>query len=746
MTRWLLFALFLFSVDGVCATSSAAVLDEGTAWRSIVSLPADEERDDLRPLDRFVLGWQLGDSTAVEASLEDEGWSRHLREWSRARWERHRGRAEAAMEAYAQARGYWPATREESATVLALFDRERLSLALALGDTAAIRAIVDEPLRDHEDAAWRAGEAEWALRRGQAERAVEIFERAWSDAEEIERRHPVFLGRALAHLAVADTVAAAEAWIDAVEMLRRPERLRRAAAVWDSVPALRGPIGDSERRDAILGWLVRLFRRDDALDLARDWIVVAESEERADLFAFVAEQFYRLRRHEELDAWLQQTWPAGLDAEQKAELEAYPWGVRRRGGHDVEIAEGFDAVARRYAGTDRAAEALWESAWMWELSERVDVAVSRYEEYVRVRPTGPFASAAALRAIFLRWRENDLTAAADAYARLGDRLRDGLDEAAGLWLAAHSINALGEGDRAGALEKTLHEEHPASPMWRPELPYHAPDREIEGRLRDLVEIQTRAWETVGEVVGTGPLGEGLPDELRVVDRLAELGLTTEAEIRLQAWANERRADTAAMARVCHLAWRRGLPEMQGRYGWILERRLRDEGDGARAAGLIAAMPTPFARTVLELAAKLDVPAELVWALMRRESFYDADVVSIAGAYGLLQLIPRTAERMATRVGMDGIDVRELFVPRTNLLLGITYLSGLFEEAAGDRIRALASYNAGERNGLRWQERRRPGEDGPLGILVISYSETRAYVYHVLRHWNRYVDAYGPSGS
>ena len=150
---------------------------------------------------------------------------------------------------------------------------------------------------------------------------------------------------------------------------------------------------------------------------------------------------------------------------------------------------------------------------------------------------------------------------------------------------------------------------------------------------------------------------------------------------------------------------------------------------------------PFALDVLEHATEAGVDPALVWALIRRESFYDADVISIAGAHGLMQLIERTGHSVATQRGRPGAGSLRSLGSAAHLELGIHYLSGLLERADGDRVRALASYNAGESNGLRWQERRDPrwGEVG--GILVVSYSETRAYVYHVTRHWNRYRSLY-----
>ncbi len=721
----------LFLGIALCLIAGAAQASE---WRALISLP--EDGVDLRPLDRFVIGWQLHDRETLAASLEDPGWSSHLRAWGRARLARRRGDPEGAARAYATARSAWPATREEPALVQALFDRERLQLALEQGDVDEAEAIRSEPLRPHDDAVWDALGAWTRWIGGDTEGAVEAFADAWARADDLERRQPVFLRRALVLLDAGRSDDAGRAWAAAVDRIRRPERHRVALRLWDETPGLATTIRRAEDRREVLEWLVRSFRRDEALELARVGIETeVEATERAWLFVFVAEQYYRLRRHDELASWLDRDWPRRLDDEQRAELEAYPLGVRRRSGHSVGLAAGFDAVALRYPDTDRAVEALWESAWMWELSGEAETAIARYEEIHRRRPDGPYGSAAALRALWLRTQERDAVGARRLFGRVREDLEDGLDAAAALRLAAAA-----DAERATTLREDLERDHPFSPLWRDP----GPARDVDGDLdphasaRALHARQSQAFDRLARYVG---LAATTSAELAVIERIAELGLMVEAETRLAAWARERRGDTAAVAEAVRLAWRWGLPEVQGRYGWILERRLRDDGPELARAAIVAAMPTPYAVDVLRRAAEAGVDPALVWGLVRRESFYDADVVSIAGAHGLMQLIESTARNTAEQVGIAPPEPEDLLTPSTNLQLGIAHLDHLLDRSEGDRVRALAAYNAGDGNGRRWQERRVPGYDETLGILVISYSETRDYVYHVMRHWLRYADVY-----
>ena len=210
---------------------------------------------------------------------------------------------------------------------------------------------------------------------------------------------------------------------------------------------------------------------------------------------------------------------------------------------------------------------------------------------------------------------------------------------------------------------------------------------------------------------------------------------------MHAWARANRGSDAARLRAVAVSLAFGLPELQGRHGWYLDRRLQGRSPELDLALRAASLPTPFAGEVLRIAESLQLPPALIWALMRRESFFDPDVVSLAGAYGLMQLLPTTASRVASGLEMEDPSPSSLFIPSTNVTLGSTYLAGLRDEAQGNWIRALASYNAGEANGERWEARVREGAPAALGILLISYTETRSYVYNVLRVAHLYEDVW-----
>lgn len=134
------------------------------------------------------------------------------------------------------------------------------------------------------------------------------------------------------------------------------------------------------------------------------------------------------------------------------------------------------------------------------------------------------------------------------------------------------------------------------------------------------------------------------------------------------------------------------------------------------------------------AEKLD-PA-LVAALVRRESQFDRDVVSGAGATGLMQVMPATGSEVARRAGITEFSTGQLVVPEVNLILGTRYLRELLERRAGAVVPALMSYNAGPHRYTAW--RRFPEFSASTELMIdrIPFTETRRYVKAILAY--RYI--------
>ncbi len=130
---------------------------------------------------------------------------------------------------------------------------------------------------------------------------------------------------------------------------------------------------------------------------------------------------------------------------------------------------------------------------------------------------------------------------------------------------------------------------------------------------------------------------------------------------------------------------------------------------------------------------------LVLAIIRVESNFKKDSVSLSQAKGLMQLMDSTADELATKLNMN--EDYDIFNAETNIELGTTYMSNLLTYYNNNLYLALAAYNAGIGNVNKWIEKGTIKKDGS-DIENIPFKETRNYVRKVLRDYRIYSRLYG----
>ncbi|MBN2208750.1 MAG: transglycosylase SLT domain-containing protein [Candidatus Coatesbacteria bacterium] len=151
----------------------------------------------------------------------------------------------------------------------------------------------------------------------------------------------------------------------------------------------------------------------------------------------------------------------------------------------------------------------------------------------------------------------------------------------------------------------------------------------------------------------------------------------------------------------------------------------------------ALYPKGFSSYVEEYCGIHHVDPAIVYALIREESRFQASSLSSAGARGVMQLIVPTALQVAKLLGLADMPLQELYEPKTNIALGIKYLSQLLSRFDGRTVFALASYNGGPNNVERWLNTC-PGEVDDEGFInAITFSETRRYAQKVLASYRIY---------
>lgn len=155
-----------------------------------------------------------------------------------------------------------------------------------------------------------------------------------------------------------------------------------------------------------------------------------------------------------------------------------------------------------------------------------------------------------------------------------------------------------------------------------------------------------------------------------------------------------------------------------------------------------AYPMPYAGIIADETSKnLKIDPSLAHALIKQESRYQKDIVSKAGAIGLMQLMPYTARAIASSLQIRPPRASDLMDPEINIKLGIYYMEDVFKAFDNNMIHAIASYNAGPAAVQGWKKRF-ASEDPDEFIENIPYNETKNYVKRILNNFWVYKELYG----
>jgi len=181
--------------------------------------------------------------------------------------------------------------------------------------------------------------------------------------------------------------------------------------------------------------------------------------------------------------------------------------------------------------------------------------------------------------------------------------------------------------------------------------------------------------------------------------------------------------------VAMLAVRQAFPQLEAR------RISEIPNDAWRAA-----FPLPYEVNLRSAASHNQLDPMLVAGLIRQESAFESKAMSHAGAIGLMQVMPKTALKVARQLKVRYARTR-LTDPGYNLQLGSRYLANLIQ-TFGTPEAALAAYNAGEDRVTDWTMGQNYLETAEF-VESIPFTETREYVQIVIRNAQVYRQVYGP---
>ncbi|MCS7324331.1 MAG: transglycosylase SLT domain-containing protein [Thermoflexales bacterium] len=152
-------------------------------------------------------------------------------------------------------------------------------------------------------------------------------------------------------------------------------------------------------------------------------------------------------------------------------------------------------------------------------------------------------------------------------------------------------------------------------------------------------------------------------------------------------------------------------------------------------------PTYYADLVVREANARALDPLLVFALIRQESLFEPFALSSAAASGLMQVIPSTGREIHSELSWPpDYTTADLQKPFVSIRFGTHYLAKQRDFFGGDLYAALAAYNGGPGNSLRW--RAASAGDPDLFFLNITFDETRLYIRTVSANYAMYHALYG----
>jgi soluble lytic murein transglycosylase len=358
----------------------------------------------------------------------------------------------------------------------------------------------------------------------------------------------------------------------------------------------------------------------------------------------------------------------------------------------------YSRVAANFPDANDADAAQWRVAWVAHLARTADAA-ALLEAHLRRYPTSTFTPDA------LYWLGREAERAGDSplargyYVKLQMRYPRNYFQQ----LAQARMQSLGGGPRTDApVLALIPQPPPVKPMGDSVPPSVAAQKARADALRSIAMDASAELELRAAYAATGE-PRFLLDAAQEADNAGQYGAAIVAVRQICPQIEARRADELPSE-----VWR-------------------------------AAYPLPFAPELMRNATRAGIDPMLVAGLIRQESAFNPKAVSHAGADGLMQLLPKTARRMARQVHA-GYSHSRLFDPDYNTRLGSAYFASL-EKSAGGVEAALAAYNAGEDRVALWQSGQNFQEVAEL-VESIPFTETREYVQMVMRNAEIYRTLYG----
>jgi len=404
----------------------------------------------------------------------------------------------------------------------------------------------------------------------------------------------------------------------------------------------------------------------------------------------------------------------------------------------------YDRLTRAYPKNPKSQEVIWLRAWNHEDDGRFDLAAQQYRLIISRFGKGPRLDESYLRLALCLYRRSLHDSARAVLETFINKIPDSPHFAAGYFWQAKSFLASGKRDDAMMVLRMLSRREPFN--------YYAHRaRQLLAQMGDTTPLiidttfdraRTLAWfDSAGRVsIGKQTLVSADSAALLNGLLLASVGDLEKADLFLEPLELGFPGNLPLQYELARLYIALDASTEAYRIARRLTWRIPQQFRCDMPLDVYTLFYPPFySDRILAEADRYDIDPLFISGLIRQESTFNPQIVSPAGAVGLMQIMPYTGKYLAEKTGCD-FSVDSLYSPQYNIRLGVYYVHELLGEFEGSQVLALAAYNAGPHNAKRWKKQNREDEFD-LFVEDIGFTETRNYVKKVMgNYWSyRFLD-------
>jgi soluble lytic murein transglycosylase len=405
-------------------------------------------------------------------------------------------------------------------------------------------------------------------------------------------------------------------------------------------------------------------------------------------------------------------------------------------------ADAYVAYAARYVDDPRAPEALDRAAQLQERLGNTARALELRLELAARYPRSDQGLANGNRAGFALFNQGQYAAAADTWAALA-LANSGAERARNAYWAAQATRNAGDTTRTEELLLVAFEADSSSyeGARAAEILGLAP----QGALPIGAPIEPADWTALEDWVATWDTteddGSGVAMRIQRAVELAQVGLQVEATAEWREAITLNEQNPRRLATLARAATEADVPYAALLAAARLQRLAPDTAPEAPPILQRLLFPTPYPELVMRESATYGIDPRMLYALMRQESLFNPGATSWVGARGLAQVMPATGEGIAQNLGMAEFTLDDLYRPQISIRFGAFYISRRISDMEGSLPGALAAYNGGLGNALRWAGGSNVADPDAF-VETIDFPETRGYVRAVYGFYRVYQELYG----